>query len=265
MNRHRLLEIADRPWFPLAFRDLITDMLQFGIVRFRIYDVVIPLIQEVLQHTKMTQILDLSSGGSGPWVQLQAQLRDRMKHPSVILTDKYPNLKAFKKANMCSGSNLRYWPEPVDATNVPAYLHGMRTIFSAFHHFEPAAATKILRDTVDQRSAICIFEFTERRLDGLFLSLLTFPFTLAAAPFQKPISLKTLFWVYVIPLIPCAFTYDAVVSYLKTYSPKDLRELVRNIHAPEYVWKIGQVASGVHSINITYLLGFPGDPATTSE
>jgi hypothetical protein len=35
---------------------------------------------------------------------------------------------------------------------------GVRTMFSAFHHFLPDAAKAILKDAFDRRRAICIFE-----------------------------------------------------------------------------------------------------------
>lgn len=260
MRRYLLYEIADKLSFPSTLRMLMTDILEFIIVKFQIYEAVIPLIKEVMQHMKTTQIIDLCSGSSGPWSQIQVQLQGQLESVYVTLTDKYPNLLAFEKIKERSGSKIQYISETVDATNIPAYLKGMRTIFSAFHHFEPDAARKILQNTVNSRSAIGIFEFSERRLDKIPFAFLLPLFIFLITPFIKPRTFKRVFWVNIIPIIPWVLTYDAIISFIKTYSPKDLKELVGGIHSEGYVWKIGQVASEVRSIRITYLIGFPKDP-----
>lgn len=238
----------------------MTDILQHAIIRFQIYEPVVPLIKKVMQHMRTTQIIDLCSGSSGPWGQMQAHLQEQQESATLILTDKYPNLQAFKKLKERFGNKIQYVSEAVDAMNVPAYLKGMRTIFSSFHHFEPDAAKKILQDTVNQHSAIGIFEFTERRLDKLIYPFLTFPFVFILTPFIRPLTFKMIFWVYIIPIIPWLLTCDGIISYFNAYSPRDLNELVRDIDATGYVWEIGQIASRVRVMKITYLLGFPQDP-----
>lgn len=261
MKRYNFCEIADKPWFPSVFRDLMTDILQFVVVRFRIYEPVIPLIKEVMQHMKTNQIVDLCSGATGPWNQIQAQLSGEPGRQDasicVTLTDKYPNIEAFKKTKERFGSIINFIPEAVDVTDVPRDLEGMRTIFCAFHHFEPDAAIKILQNTVNSHRAIGVFEFTERRLDKLVFTLLTPLIVLFTVPFIKPVTFKRFFWVYIIPVIPWVLTYDAFVSYLKTYSPQDLKELTDGVNANGYVWKIDKIASNMNPMKITYLLGFP--------
>jgi hypothetical protein len=260
MRRYHLSEMADKLWFPPMLRKLMTDILEFIVVRYRIYEPIIPLIKEVMQHMKTSQILDLCSGSSGPWSQMQGQLQEQQESIYVTLTDKYPNLLAFEKIRERSGNKIQYISESVDATNIPAYLKGMRTIFSAFHHFEPDAARKILQNTVNSRSAIGVFEFSEKRLDKIPFAFLLPLFVFLITPFIKPRTFKSIFWVNIIPIIPWVLTYDAVISFIATYSPKDLKELVRSINSEGYVWKIGQVASTLRSVRITYLIGFPKVP-----
>ncbi len=259
MRRYRLCEIADKLWFPGALRNLMTDILQFTVVKFRIYEPVIPLIKEVMRHMKTIQVIDLCSGSSGPWSQILPQLQEQEEPVLVTLTDKYPNLHAFKKTKERFGNKIQYIPESVDTMNVPAYLKGMRTMFSAFHHFEPDEARKILQDTVNSRSAIGVFEFSEKRLDKIAFAFLLPLFVFLITPFIKPRTFKRILWVNIIPIIPWVFTCDAIISFLTTYSPKDLKELVKGINSEGYVWKIGQVPSKLRSMRITYLIGFPKD------
>ena len=57
-----------------------------------------------------------------------------------MLTDKYPNLRAFEKATAASPERIAFYPDSVDAMKVPGELHGFRTMFSSFHHFPPEEA-----------------------------------------------------------------------------------------------------------------------------
>ncbi len=259
MKRHHWCEIEDKRWFPGTFRNRITDILEFIVVRFRIYEPVVPLIKEVIQHMKTTQIIDLCSGGSGPWSQLQAQLQGPQGCVSVTLTDKYPNIRAFEKIRERSDGNIQFISEAVDATDVPVYLKGIRTIFSAFHHFEPDVARKILQNTVNSRSAIGIFEFSEKRLDRIPLAVFLLLLVFLIAPFVKPRTFKNIFWSNIVPIVPLLFTYDAIVSHGTTYSPEDLKELIEGIDSKGYEWKIGRIPTQLRSMRITYLIGFPKD------
>ena len=257
MRQYHLCEIADQHWVPSTLRNLMTEILGFIVLKYQIYVPVIPLIKEVLAHIKTDQVIDLCSGSSGPWSQILAQLQQQQESVSVMMTDKYPNVQAFEKIKERSGGKIHYISEAVDATSVPANLKGMRTIFSAFHHFKPDAARQILQSAVSSRSAIGIFEFTEKRLDKIPLALLLPIFVFFFTLFIKPRTFKMLLWSNIIPIIPLIFSYDAIISSTQTYSPKDLEELVQGINSEDYEWKIGQIPSKVRSIRITYLLGFP--------
>jgi len=259
MRQYHFHEIANKRWCPDVFRNLITDILQFTVMRFRIYESVIPFIKEIMRYMKTTRIIDLCSGSSGPWSQMLAQLQRSEKFVSVTLTDKYPNVQAFEKIKARSGGKIQYIAEEVNATNVPAHLKGVRTVFSGFHHFEPDEARKILQNTVSSRSAIGVFDYTEKSLDKIACAFFLPLFVFLTTAFIKPLTLKRIFWVNIIPIIPLLLTYDAVISSLTTYSVKELKELVKGIDSEGYVWEIGQVPSNLRSVRVTYLIGFPKD------
>lgn len=257
MKRIHFFELEDKRWFPVMFRNLLTDALQFGITAFQLYEPIVPLLNKILQHMNTTQIIDLCSGASGPWTHLQEQ-----SPVTVTLTDKYPNIKTFERISKVSKGQIRYIVESVDATNVPAYLKGVRTIFTGFHHFRPKFAKAILQNAVDQQVAICIFEFTERRLQNLLLTPLITPLTIfLTTPFMKPMTLSRFFWTYIIPVVPLAISWDSIISNLRTYSIQELKEFTSTVKGDGYIWEIGKTISPkVKAINITYLLGYPECP-----
>ena len=75
MRRVQLIEIHEQPWFPSFLRDLATDALQFGFNLLNVYGRVAPLVQNALDTTGKRSVVDLCSGGGGPWLELSQTLR----------------------------------------------------------------------------------------------------------------------------------------------------------------------------------------------
>src|ERR1700722_18484271 len=130
MRRVHFIELHEQAWFPRSIRDEITDMLQFGLNLSNAYAPTVPLLQQALHSTRSHFVIDLCSGGGGPWLGLSPKLRGNARALQICLTDKYPNLKAFENAEAMSGE-ITFYPESVDATNVPLELRGFRTMFTS--------------------------------------------------------------------------------------------------------------------------------------
>lgn len=75
MRRIHLFEFTDQAWYPAAFRRMQTDYLQFAATLGAGHKNLLPLFLKAMQHAGTTQIVDLCSGGSGPWVRLQEHFR----------------------------------------------------------------------------------------------------------------------------------------------------------------------------------------------
>ncbi len=90
MRRLHLFEFTDLPWYPQAFRRIQTDYLQFVATRGTGQAGLVPLLVKAMQHAGTTEIVDLCSGGAGPWRRLQPQLAEAGWPVQVKLTDKYP-------------------------------------------------------------------------------------------------------------------------------------------------------------------------------
>jgi hypothetical protein len=148
-----LFEFGDQQWFPQILRDAETAYLTAA------YRVLPALarqwaekISTVLTPNAPVEIVDLCAGSGGAMPQIIEDLRRRNYDVRVILTDLFPN------PNSGLDARITWLREPVDAMRVPSKLTGVRTMFSAFHHFRPDAARSILKDAFEHRRAICIFE-----------------------------------------------------------------------------------------------------------
>ncbi len=261
MRRVHLFEFTDLPWYPQIFRRIQTDYLQFVATLGAGHQYLIPLFKKAMQSVQTNEIVDLCSGGTGPWVRLKEQLEQAGLFVNINLTDKYPDPTSMEKWAATSRQGIRYLTEPIDAMNVPTHLRGMRTLFEGFHHFKPEQAKAILQDAFEKRAAIGIFEASLKPPFGIILFLLAPLTTLLSyffmTPFIKPRTISRFFWTYLVPIVPLATSWDGVISLLRVYSIRQLKELANSIHADGYIWEIGQAATGTPIFVFTYLVGYP--------
>jgi hypothetical protein len=254
MPRSELIEIHDHRLFPTFLRDLVTDALQviwdFG----DFYRPIVPRLRKAMDACGTCEVVDLCSGGGGPWLRLCRDFREQQHFPlRVCLTDKYPNHQAFKRTRDASDADVAFCASPVDATQVPPELRGFRTMFSSFHHFGPEAARNVLRAAVESRQGVGIFEAAKRSPQTMLL-IFWVPFmALALTPRIRPFRWSRLLWTYLLPVIPFVLWFDGLVSCLRSYSQEELRELVREI--PGATWELGEAKSGL--LPVTYIIGSP--------
>jgi len=257
MRRVHLLEIEDQAWCPRPVRDGGTDWLHFMANTHKAFNAIAPRLRDAMRRAGVDRIVDLCSGGGGPWLAL-APVLEQSGRVEVQLTDYYPNLPALRRICTASDGRIGYRAERVDATDVPAALDGVRTIFNGFHHFRPRDAQAILADTVRKRRAIAVVEGSDSRLLGIIFILLMPLMMLAMTPRIRPFRWSRLLLTYVLPAIPLLGLFDGIVSMLRIYNPRELREMVAGIPgADSFDWDIGTQPVKGSPIGLTYLIGVP--------
>lgn len=256
VSEGRFAELHDQEWFPEVLRDYVTDALQFILNVVRIYDPVVPRLKNAIRAAKTREVVDLCSGGGGPWFWLYKSLQHANELPvTVCLTDKYPNTRAFEILREQTQGQVNYEACSVDAAQLPSHLLGFRTIFTSFHHLQPREALAILQNAARARQGVGVFEVASRETITILSTTVMFFGGLLATPFVRPFRLSRWFWTYLIPAIPFVLFFDGVISCLRAYSKEDLANLVSKIEADDYVWEIGEERGGVTPI--TYLIGYP--------
>lgn len=255
MKRFHALEWEDLQGFPKSWRDYGTDFLKFIATKFNIYKPILPLIQKCLEKSGQKHWVDLASGGGSGLICLAKDLKKDNPYLKITLTDYYPNIKAFENLMSEVPDTFSYEKSSVDAVQPPKYLQGkLLTIFGAFHHFRPDKAKQILQNAINTDSTIAIFEPVGRNFGSWFsmffvpLNVLLFTF------FIRPVRWKVLPFIYLIPLVPLYILWDGVASILRTYSEKELKQLVNSLeNAHAYEWEIGKTS---RQMPIYYLLGY---------
>jgi hypothetical protein len=261
----RLMELHDRPWFPKFLRDLVTDDLETILNLVNVYGPVAPLLRNAMRDSRTDRVVDLCSGGGGPWRKMSREFDDNTL-AEIWLTDKYPNTAAFERTAAASGNRICFRRDAIDALKIPGELKGFRTIFNSFHHFGRADARAILQAAADSGEGIGIFESPGRHMITLFLVLLIPLADLALAPFARPLRWTRLLWTYLLPVIPLVLLVDGILSCLRVYSPAELKELTRGVgtrvagaaeSGQEFEWNIGVANSGPFRVPVTFLTGYP--------
>ncbi len=253
-SRMHLFEFEDLTWLPNTFREAITDLLTYQISHFGIYNAAAPKIAEVLQKTSQKNIVDLCSGSGGPALGVQKEVSKILgENVHLTLSDKYPNVKVFRTIK---NPDVTAITESVDVIKNVSIASGVRTIFTAFHHFKPSQAKAILQNAVDANMSIAIFEITERKAASL-MTLLVAPLTcLFFTLFLRPFKLSRFIWTYLLPVIPILYTWDGLISNLRSYTKDEWLEMTKQLKDNDYTWETGELISKFH-IKVFYLIGCP--------
>lgn len=259
MKRLHLFEFTDKTWFPAVLRD---SALAFLETMYRLSgkanQTMAAKLSEVLSDTNNKEIIDMASGATGPVLHLLPWLQKMQGEPiKVTLSDLFPTKNGQEKVAALHDPLVRYLPTPVDATQAPAELKGVRTIFGAFHHFTPELAKGVLRDAFTQRRSIAIFEIAARKvpllISGLFMPIMV----LFITPLIRPLRLSQLLLTYLLPVLPFLIAWDGIVSVLRTYTPEELKEMTKDLVSPDYQWEIGELSLKGVPTKVPYLIGRP--------
>jgi hypothetical protein len=264
LRRLQLFEWEDQPWLPTPIRDFITDHLRYTSnerMRHPVNLAMAERLMTLLRKTGQRRIVDLCAGGGGPLPDICRIFENELGYPvEILLTDLYPNARAFRQLEAESGGRIKARYDSTSAFDVPADLDGVRTVFTAFHHFKPEDARLILGDAVRKRAPIAVFEPLERTvrcvaLVGVMSLLRGFTHT----PRLGSLTRARLLLTYVLPIAPAVFAWDGMVSALRSYNSNELRDLAFSITGDGYRWEWGRfdVRGPYGSMPTTYLIGFP--------
>jgi len=233
----------------------MTGYLQVMIRRLRLYDQAVPVIVDVLARSGDDRIVDLGSGAGGPWPRLADRLAAAGPPVQVTLTDLSPNAAAV--ARLDSAPSVAYHPAPVSALEVPEQLSGMRTMFTALHHFDRDEVRSILRAAQRDRVPFAAFEATGRSWRGL-MTILAIPFlVMLLMPRVVPLRPLALLLTYCPPILPLVIGWDGFASTLRSHTEEELRELIDEIAEPDYAWSVSHTRVPGLPVHVLQLVGCP--------
>ncbi len=257
MKRIHLFEFEDFSWFPDFIRDGGTDFLGFILNLTKFYEPTIETLENIIKTTKHRQILDLCSGNGGPIESISQKLNPQLDI-KIVLSDKYPNIPAYKKLKQASNNKIDYDSQSLDVLQMDAKTKGIRTMFSAIHHFKPNDVRAIFKNVINSEMPVCIFDSGDKHVGTIFSILFFHPILFFfCTPFIRPFKLSRVIFTYCIPIIPIYTIWDGIVSILRLYNPKELMKIATSIDTNRsYHWECGKLRNKI-GFSIMYLTGQP--------
>jgi len=262
LKRIHLFEFEDLPWFPNWLRQHMTLYIVAFHRLLGTPSLIAPLLRRCLEKSDRKTVVDLCSGGGGPMCEVIQLLRQEkgLEKVKLTLSDLYPNTMAATEINARDGSGIYYKTEPVDATNVDLSLGSVRTMICSMHHMRPEIAQKILQDAAHKKQPLLVFEISDNSPPILawWLAIpVGFVVALLASVAVRPMTWRQLVFTYLIPILPLFIAWDGAVSNARTYTKKDLEELLRGVQAEGYTWEIDSIKKPGNPGAMIYLLGLP--------
>ncbi|MCB2378307.1 hypothetical protein LGH70_11975 [Hymenobacter sp. BT635] len=259
MKRIHLFELEDFPWFPGWLRTCLTRLMVVMHRAIGSPQQLSKLLIRALAHSRQPRIVDLCSGSGGPMLEVLAHLQRQPGNSdlALVLTDLYPNIEVAEAVNRSTPPHLSYRTTPVDASQVGADLPGVRTMTGSFHHMRPALARAILQNARDSRQPICIYEMSDNSLPTAiwWISLpLIFVIAFFLTLFVRPLTWRQVVFTFLVPIIPLCFAWDGAVSNARTYTLRDMDDLLAGLETEGYTWEKGRITGRGTKL---YLLGLP--------
>jgi len=255
LKRVHLFEFEDYSWFPEFIRDGGTDFLGFLLKNLHYYKPVIPLLKDAIHYSKSNHIVDICSGSGKPIHYIFETAKLELTY---TLTDKFPNIDAFKSLKKRSFGRIDFISDSYDILKNPKPIKGLKTLFTAAHHFSPQDLQTILKDSVSQNEPITIFDGGDKHLGTMIAILLLHPlFFILFTPFIKPFKVSRLLFTYFIPLIPMYAIWDGMISILRLHTPQELFKMAEKADThKKFKWSYGKKRNAI-GFSVTYLIGVP--------
>lgn len=263
-RRMHLFEFNDQAWLPKFMTAWMTRVLNLGHEQSEDGKVWAPKVLELIQRSGHSRIVDLCSGGGGPVLQMARVLKQEYGvDVHVTLTDLIPNLQSAAEINQ-QNNNVLYVTESISATDVPNSLPGIRTAFSGLHHMRQEIAFALLKNAFDNRQCIFLGETTSRSLRHIetysWAVLCFFDLTKQIRPTPSQS-----FFTFKVPILPLMLGWDNVVSCLRTYSARELKELLQPLTSDDYCWEIGSLCNPLLCLRYPYVMGYPRTASDSTD
>ena len=240
--RVQLFEFNDLAWVPASLRDILVETLGATLEGGGLLSALLPVLDAWLDECATNEVLDLCAGSGIPGQVLARAWHASGRHDRrLLLSDLYPRVEAWRRAQRQQPELLSFVAEPVDATAIaPSVSSGRaRLILNAFHHFAPDFAPNILRAAVNDQAPIFIAEPFERSPLALLPLIPPGVPAMATLPLTSPNArLEKALWNWFTPIGSLVGLWDGVISSLRVYNERELRSMVEPFGS-SYRWEYG--------------------------
>ncbi|MEI8258325.1 MAG: hypothetical protein WCJ30_21830, partial [Deltaproteobacteria bacterium] len=242
LPRMQLFEFNDLASVPAAVRDTVVESLSRMLAWGGVLGGLVEPLDEFLTVAGTREVLDIGAGAGGPAKIMVEEFRKRGRvPPRFLLTDLHPRVQAWSALRDHHPGAIDFAPDSVDATRVPeTFARGrVRTIVNVLHHFPPAVARAIVLDAARNGRGVFIAEGFERNpLSYVSMWPAGIPALLLNPVLSPRDRLAKALLTYATPAAAAIALWDGVVSTLRVYNERELREMVAPL-GDAFRWRYG--------------------------
>jgi hypothetical protein len=239
LPRLQLFEFNDLPRAPPALRESLVEALSRALSWGRMLRGLERPFSSFLERTGATEVLDLCAGAGGPATILAAELRrSGRRPPRFLLTDLHPHARVWQRLQDQDPEAIGFVTESVDATAIPPELGAgrARMIVNALHHLPPGLAAEVLRGACASGPGVFVAEGFERNPLRFFPIAPMGIVAMLVNPLLSP--RRRLAKLLLLPVSLAVAPWDGLVSTMRVYSEKELREMVAPL-GEQFEWRYG--------------------------
>ena len=264
MNRLHLFEVEDLAACPDWIRDCVTAMIVVVHRWLGVPQVMADHLESILadfESGTAVTIVDTCSGNGGPMpdaLELLITTQNPDRPIRLLLTDIRPPSRLVTELEQ-SDSDVRYLDRSVDAclplmeqlcagdvdadnTSKVNVKSVVRTLVCGFHHLAPKQARSFLLDAQQANQPLLIFELTNGTVPPRWLwwgtLLPNFLFGLLVSLFARPLSLHSVVFSFLVPVIPACFAWDGAVTSARIYQEDEFQAMVETLPKTDsYRWE----------------------------
>ncbi len=253
--RFQAFEFGDQPWLTGVWREAYLDGLDFVFRVFGVYGRMHEPFRAWAAAAGNDHVLDLGSGSGAP---VQTMLANAAKEgrslPRVSLSDLKPDIRSYAALKAAHPGRIDYVDGPCDAASAQFRGAGLVSICTAFHHFPPPLARKILANAAAHSDGLFIAEVMKRDWLSLIASIpCLLPLMLASFFSARP-SFKKILITTVFPIIPLMIVFDGTVSALRGYRNEEILAMVPEAQRRGWHWTHGELRY-LGFLSISYIHG----------
>ena len=285
MKRLHLFEVEDLAKCPDWIRNGVTAMIVVVHRWFGVPQVIASQLEPILadfDNQSAVMVVDSCSGSGGPMpdaLELLAATQEPTRSIRLLLTDIRPPSRLVGELHK-GDLSIQYLDRSVDAClpmmdqidaedvsngsddqrSIAGVEAVVRTLVCGFHHLAPEQARLFLLDAQQANQPLLIFELTDGTVPPRWLwwstLLPNFLFGLLVSLFARPLSIRSVVFSFLLPVIPACFAWDGAVTSARIYREGEFHAMLATLpKTNRYRWEFRTVPGAV--VEYSLIVGRP--------
>jgi len=229
MRPYYLFEFCDVTWLPAGIRECLYEMMESCHSGIRSFNrTTSDAVLATCRKFGLKTIVEVGAGRA-PLTRLLAQSPES-DNLTLVPCDLVPNVAVYRSLESQYPGKVRPIYDRIDLTQPqPQLRNSLISFVGVMHHIPLELRPAVISSFKNSDSVIMVNEPLRRTWYSLTLALLSVFVGLwvPIARFRQPGKLRRFFWCWLVPVAPLCFTWDAIASCLRQWTPDEWRNGLR--------------------------------------